>query len=134
LVAWASAAIFEHDGRRSTSRLDSISANVTLVHLSDVDVLGNVDIVREVKIGLWATLALGLGAERHGEVVVSVRGRARPRGVVHLSALIIGTAESFDLVGGIELLGVVSDEAEVVSTIDALTTLKVSGVLCRSSS
>lgn len=124
-VASSLGLVLEHNGRRSTSGFDSVGADITFVHFRNVDVLSHIDIVGEVDLGGLSALVLWLRAESHGEVLISIRGRATPCGIVHLSAGLILAASGLDLSVRIELLGIVSNEAEVPSTFDALAAFMV---------
>jgi hypothetical protein len=63
VVAISLGSVVQHDGRRSTSRFDPVSADVTLIHRVDRDILSDVDIVGEVDLRSLTALVLGLRAE-----------------------------------------------------------------------
>jgi len=131
-VASSLGLVLEHDGRRSTSGLDSVGADFTLVQFTNVEVLSHIDVVGEVDLGALSTLVLWLRTEGQGEVSIGIRSGATPCGIVHLSAVLILAASGLDLTGSIELLGIVSNEAEVPSALDALSAFEVGIVLSSS--
>jgi len=122
LIAVGLGPVVELDGRRSSSGLDSVGAHITLRHLSDGDVLGDIDVVGEVNLGGLTTLVLGLRAEGQSEILVGVGIGASVVFVVHLRAVCILAAGANNLSIAVKLLGVRSEEAVVVSGLDTLST------------
>jgi len=129
VVAVSLSSVVHHDGRGTTSRLDSIGTDITFIHGVDRDLLSDIDVVGEVDLRGLATLVPGLRAESQGKVGISIGSRARIARVGHLGTRLILAASSNDLVVSIELLSIVSYEAEVPASLDALSAFKVGGVL-----
>ena len=131
LVAVGVGRVLEHESRRTTSGLDLISADITLVHGLDGNILGDIDVVGEVDLFPITALVFRLGAECQSVVLVGVGLGASVRGILHLVTALILAAGLGDLGVRVELLSVVTLEAEVVTKRDTLSASKVSAVLCR---
>jgi len=130
VVAVSLSSVIQHDGRGSTSGLDFVGANITLIHGVDGELLSDIHIVGEVDLRGLATLVLRLRAESQGEICISIRSRASIASVVHLVTVLISTAIGKDLLFGVELLSIVSLEAEIPTSLDALSAFEIGGVLC----